>query len=158
MEEAGTKRNERTRPSALSPTQHVIRCTSKGQPKNVTFTSRSLEERSFLPQVESTYKLIMKLPWKRLIRFEAADGRILRGEPILATEDFDLGFVKESDRLEAKVITGDDILDTSGKTQVSGEVVQVKKLLGPLAQGDVPILRCVGLNYAKHSQYCTPKG
>lgn len=96
----------------------------------------------------------MKLPWKRLIRFQASDGRILRGEPILPKEDFDLGLVKESDGLEAKVITGDDIYDTTGKTVVSEEVVKVKKLLGPLAQEDVPILRCVGLNYAKHSQYC----
>lgn len=95
----------------------------------------------------------MKLPWKRLIRFQASDGRILRGEPILPTEDFDLGFVKESDDLEAKVIIGDDMYDTTGKTVVSDEVVKVKKLLGPLAQEDVPILRCVGLNYAKHSQY-----
>ena len=96
----------------------------------------------------------MKLPWKRLIRFQASDGRILRGEPILPTEDFDLGLVNESDGLEAKVITGDDMYDATGKTVVSEEVVKVKKLLGPLAQEDVPILRCVGLNYAKHSQYC----
>jgi hypothetical protein len=97
---------------------------------------------------------MMKLPWKRLIRFEASDGRILRGEPILPIKDFDLGFVKESDGLEAKVIIGDDIYDTSGKTVVSKEVAKVKRVLGPLAQEDVPILRCVGLNYAKHSQYC----
>jgi hypothetical protein len=96
---------------------------------------------------------MIKLPWKRLIRFQAADGRTLRGEPILPTEDFDLGFLKESDGLEAKVITGDDIYDTTGKTVVSEEVVKVSKLLGPLAQEDVPILRCVGLNYAKHSEF-----
>ncbi|OAL37348.1 hypothetical protein AYO20_03197 [Fonsecaea nubica] len=92
----------------------------------------------------------MKVPWTRLIRFVATDGRVLRGEPILPSEDFDLGNVTEADQLKAKVIAGDDIFDTTGKTKVTDEVVTVKKLLGPLAREEVPILRCVGLNYAKH--------
>ncbi|KAL2436789.1 Caffeoylpyruvate hydrolase [Exophiala dermatitidis] len=92
----------------------------------------------------------MKLPWTRLIRFVATDGRVLRGEPILPSADFDLGKVTEADGLKAKVIVGDDPFDTTGKTVVSDEVATVKKLLGPLAREDVPILRCVGLNYAKH--------
>ncbi|EXJ74243.1 uncharacterized protein A1O5_02539 [Cladophialophora psammophila CBS 110553] len=92
----------------------------------------------------------MKLPWTRLIRFVATDGRLLRGEPILPSEEFDLGNVTEADQLKAKVIVGDDIFDTTGKTKVTDEVVTVKKILGPLAREEVPILRCVGLNYAKH--------
>ncbi|KIW83637.1 hypothetical protein Z517_02883 [Fonsecaea pedrosoi CBS 271.37] len=92
----------------------------------------------------------MKVPWTRLIRFVATDGRVLRGEPILPSEDFDLGNVTEADQLKAKVIVGDDIFDTTGQTKVTDEVVTVKKLLGPLAREEVPILRCVGLNYAKH--------
>lgn len=92
----------------------------------------------------------MRLPWERLIRFEASDGRTLRGEPILPSEDYDLGKVSASDNLTAKVITGDDIYDTTGLTKVTDEVVSVKRVLGPLEQKDVPILRCVGLNYAKH--------
>jgi hypothetical protein len=94
----------------------------------------------------------MKLAWKRLIRFEAIDGRTLRGEPVLPDEDFDLGNVKESDRLKARVISGGDIFDTTGKTKVTDEEVIVKKVLGPLAQEDVPVLRCIGLNYSKHSK------
>lgn len=93
----------------------------------------------------------MMLPWERLIRFVATDGRVLRGEPILPTPDFDLGTTTPETKLEAKVITGHDLYDISGATRVTDEVVVVKKLLGPLAQEDVPILRCVGLNYAKHS-------
>ncbi len=93
----------------------------------------------------------MKVAWQRLIRFIATDGRLLRGEPILPLPDFDLGNVTEETKLRAKVISGDDIYDTTGKTKVTDEVATVKKLLGPLAQSDVPILRCVGLNYAKHS-------
>lgn len=92
----------------------------------------------------------MKLPWERLIRFTSKDGRILRGEPILPSPDFDLGKVTESMELKAKVIAGDDIYSTTGSCKVTDEVVTVKTLLGPLSQSDVPILRCVGLNYAKH--------
>ncbi|KAJ4339705.1 hypothetical protein N0V95_007719 [Ascochyta clinopodiicola] len=92
----------------------------------------------------------MRVAWTRLIRFIATDGRILRGEPILPSPDFDLGYTTEETKLKARVIVGDDIYDTTGKTKVSEEIVQVKKLLGPLAPHDVDILRCVGLNYAKH--------
>lgn len=96
----------------------------------------------------------MKLAWERLIRFIATDGRLLVGEPILPSSDYDLGDVTEASKLQAKVISGEDIYDTTGKTKVTDEVVRVKTLLGPLAQGDVPSLRCVGLNYAKHSMSC----
>ncbi|KAF2212810.1 hypothetical protein CERZMDRAFT_40826 [Cercospora zeae-maydis SCOH1-5] len=92
----------------------------------------------------------MSIPWSRLIRFVATDGRTLRGEPLLPSPDFDLGTTTESTELQAKVIQGDDIYDTTGKTHVTDEVVTVKTLLGPLAQSDVPLLRCIGLNYATH--------
>jgi hypothetical protein len=94
----------------------------------------------------------MKVAWQRLIRFISTDGRLLRGEPILPSPDYDLGDVTEDTKLQAKVISGDDIYDATGNTKVTDEVVTVKKLLGPLAQADVPVLRCVGLNYAKHSK------
>lgn len=94
----------------------------------------------------------MKLVWTRLIRFLAPDGRVLYGEPILPSPDFDIGLA-EPRQLRAKVLEGEDIFDVSGKTRVTDEVVDVERVLGPLRQGDVPILRCVGLNYAKHSTY-----
>ena len=93
----------------------------------------------------------MKLAWTRLIRFESTDGRTLRGEPTLPSEDFDLGNLKESDQVKAKVISGDDIFDTTGKTKVTDEEVTVKKILGPLTREEVPVIRCIGLNYANHS-------
>ena len=92
----------------------------------------------------------MAVAWERLIRFVAEDGRTLRGEPILPSPDFDLGTTTEDTKLQAKVIKGDDVFDTTGQTVVTDEVVTVKRLLGPLSQAEVPILRCVGLNYAKH--------
>ena len=93
----------------------------------------------------------MKVTWQRLIRFISTDGRILRGEPIFPEPDFDVGNTTENTHLKARVIKGDDIYDVTGKTRVTDEVVAVKTLLGPLAPTDVPILRCVGLNYATHS-------
>jgi len=93
----------------------------------------------------------MKVVWERLIRFVAMDGRVLRGEPILPFPDFDLDSTTAETRLKAKVIAGNDSYDTTGATKVTDEVVTVKQLLRPLAQEDVPILRCVGLNYTKHS-------
>lgn len=92
----------------------------------------------------------MAVAWKQLIRFVAEDDRVLHGEPILPSADFDLGTTTKETKLQARIIKGDDIYDTTGKTVVIDEVVTVKKLLGPLAQSDVPILRCVGLNYQKH--------
>lgn len=95
----------------------------------------------------------MTLAWKRLIRFEAVDGRILRGEPVLpADKDIDLGFITEADQIQARILEGEDIYDTTGETVLTEQVAQVKRVLSPLAQSDVPILRCVGLNYAKHSE------
>ncbi|KAK1579951.1 uncharacterized protein LY79DRAFT_592542 [Colletotrichum navitas] len=92
----------------------------------------------------------MAVAWTRLIRFVAKDGRVLRGEPILPNDEFDLGDTTEETSLRAKVISGSDIYDTSGETKVTDEVVVVKRLLGPLTPEDVPILRCIGLNYATH--------
>lgn len=94
----------------------------------------------------------MPLPWTRLIRFVSSDGRTLYGEPVLPSEGFDLGNTTEATGLKARVISGSDLYDASGATKVTDEVATVKELLGPLAQSDVDIVRCVGLNYAKHSQ------
>jgi hypothetical protein len=100
------------------------------------------------------HEVTMRVAWSRLIRFVATDGRILRGEPILPTPDFDLGKTTVETKLKAKVVVGDNIYDDTGETKVSDEVVTVKKLLGPLTRDDVDILRCVGLNYTRHSMGC----
>lgn len=89
--------------------------------------------------------------WKRLIRFESTDGQILRGEPILPTPDFDVGQTTEETGLKAHVIdvANGDIFDPA--TKVTDEVATVKKLLGPVTTDEVPIIRCIGLNFIKHS-------
>jgi hypothetical protein len=94
--------------------------------------------------------------WTRLIRFEATDGRILRGEPILPSPDFDVGSTTEETGLKAKVIqvAAGGIFDE--QTRVTDEVVTVKRLLGPVEESEVPIIRCIGLNFIKHSKYPSP--
>lgn len=89
--------------------------------------------------------------WDRLIRFIATDGRELRGQPILPSPDFDVGTTTEQTGLKAKVIDvkNNDIFDPA--TKVTDEEVTVKKLLGPVTQDEVPIIRCIGLNFIKHS-------
>lgn len=102
----------------------------------------------------------MKVAWECLIRFVSTEDLVVLGEPILPHPDFDLGNTTADTRLQARVIRGDDIYDSTGSTHVTDEVVTVKKLLGPLRASDVPIIRCVGLNYATHSlsKYHEPEG
>jgi hypothetical protein len=93
----------------------------------------------------------MSPSWGRLIRFESTDGEILRGEPILPSPDFDVGSTTEETGLKANVIDvhNNDIFDP--QTKVTDRQVTVKKLLGPLTAQEVPIIRCIGLNFKKHS-------
>jgi len=90
--------------------------------------------------------------WDRLIRFIATDGRELRGQPILPSADFDVGSTTAETGLKAHVIhvKNDDIFDE--ETKVTDEEVTVKTLLGPVTQAEVPIIRCIGLNFIKHSK------
>ncbi|KAF1975539.1 fumarylacetoacetate hydrolase family protein-like protein [Bimuria novae-zelandiae CBS 107.79] len=90
--------------------------------------------------------------WKRLIRFESTDGKVLRGEPILPSPDFDVGTATEATGLKAKIIdvANNDIFNPA--TKVTDQEATVKKLLGPVTTDEVPIIRCIGLNFIKHIQ------
>ena len=82
--------------------------------------------------------------WTRLIRFLGEDGKVYRGEPIVDEGTADIG---KSRGLKARIITGENIF----KGDVTDKVVNVKQLLGPLDGAEVHEVRCVGLNYATHS-------
>lgn len=92
----------------------------------------------------------MKTSWTRLIRFEATDGRILRGEPILPSQEDDVGLFNGNDQLRATVVEGSGAFHCD--TRKTNEIATVKRLLSPLALDEVPIIRCIGLNYMKHSK------
>lgn len=89
-------------------------------------------------------------PWNRLIRF-ATGGKTHYGEPIDVGALEDLQKAVASGSVRAKVIAapsgifGPDVV-------VTEEILPVEKLLCPLDRRDVPAIRCIGLNYRKHSE------
>lgn len=88
--------------------------------------------------------------WDRLVRYvpEGEDSQVRFGEPILQQgRDDDVGELARKGKLIVKVLTGDDVFQATPTSRVD----KVKKLLGPLAVHDVPIIRCIGLNYKTHS-------
>ena len=86
--------------------------------------------------------------WTRLVRYVPEEGDGIRyGEPILSNSTEDIVSLAETSRLQVKVCDGNDPF-TAKPTE---RVETVKKLLGPLDQKDVAIIRCIGLNYKTHS-------
>ncbi|KAI1245125.1 hypothetical protein MGN70_012014 [Eutypa lata] len=85
------------------------------------------------------------MAWTRLIKFQDEDGFIRHGEPLIDSPE-DLGRLLETGNLTAHELVGQDLLSM----RLTEKIFHVKKLVGPLDPKDVPILRCVGLNYAKH--------
>ncbi|KAL4936972.1 hypothetical protein BDV06DRAFT_216245 [Aspergillus oleicola] len=69
----------------------------------------------------------VNLPWTRLVRYSSsADGAVKYGEPIVA-QNADIGQLAQEGKLRT-----------------------VFRLYGPLEPKDVPIIRCIGLNYKTH--------
>ncbi|CAG8440725.1 13595_t:CDS:10 [Ambispora gerdemannii] len=77
--------------------------------------------------------------------FVSTDGKEYQGEPIL---DKNYTWPSSITDLEARVITG----DIFNSCQITDTILPVKKLLSPLSKSQVPIIRCVGLNYRKHAK------
>lgn len=87
--------------------------------------------------------------WDRLIRYVSAkDGKIRYGEPIVSSDSKpDIDGLAQKGGLKVKVLDG----PTPWQAAPTEEEDEVKELLGPLTPKDVPIVRCVGLNYKTHS-------
>ncbi|PCG94462.1 Hypothetical protein PENO1_078360 [Penicillium occitanis (nom. inval.)] len=89
------------------------------------------------------------MSWDRIIRFEGVDGKVALGEPIIkADEVFSVQELAEKGQLKAKYFEGADVFSL----QATDKLVEVKSLLPCLTADDVPIVKCVGLNYMKHIQ------
>lgn len=87
------------------------------------------------------------------MRYVSADGGVIKyGEPILADPKADIAQLAERGALSVEVLEGSDIF--SAKSTNKKDVV--KRLLGPLEPLDVPIVRCIGLNYKTHSKSTIP--
>ncbi|KIX93002.1 uncharacterized protein Z520_11275 [Fonsecaea multimorphosa CBS 102226] len=89
------------------------------------------------------------MPWQRLIRFEDTEGRTHFGEPVIDGDAIvDIDEVLQSPALRAEVYVGTSIFSLNKGIKIVG----VKKILPLLSAADIPIIKCIGLNYMKHIQ------
>lgn len=88
--------------------------------------------------------------WDRLVRYTAQGGSQIRyGEPILTdSEENAVADLADAGQLKVKVCEGDSPLTAVPTSKIE----TVGKLFGPLEVKDVPIIRCIGLNYKTHSK------
>lgn len=91
----------------------------------------------------------MSTVWNRLIRFIGTDDKTYFGEPLNVSSEETVDKLFENGNLEAKVITGDVF---SSSAVITDKVVKVSQLLSPLSVDQVPIIKCIGLNYKGHSK------
>lgn len=88
--------------------------------------------------------------WSRLVRYVGQDGLIKYGEPSLENEDADdIASLAKNGKLEVRICSGSNALSA----QPTDAVEKVQTLLGPLSPSEVPIIRCIGLNYKTHSKF-----
>lgn len=87
------------------------------------------------------------MSWLRLIKFES-DGKVYYGEPEIDSAE-DLPRLLREGNLFANAFVGESVFDLS---TASPARKPVEKLLGILEPKDVPLIKCVGLNYIKHSK------
>lgn len=86
------------------------------------------------------------MSWQRLVRFEDEAGRPAWGEPLVESAD-NVNDLLDKGELEVKVLTGNGPFDL----QLTSQKTRATKLLPLLYPSDVPILKCIGLNYTAHS-------
>ncbi|KPI35987.1 Fumarylacetoacetate hydrolase domain-containing protein 2 [Cyphellophora attinorum] len=86
--------------------------------------------------------------WDRLVRYCLADSdNIKYGQPVLSKgQETEISQLARAGKLEVEVLEGSSPFDASP----TGRVERVGRLLGPLRPEDVPIVRCIGLNYKTH--------
>lgn len=88
------------------------------------------------------------MAWNRFIRFLDEDDHLRLGDALVdSAEDF--ANLLQAEKLTARELIGQDLFSA----RPTDRVFRVRKLLGPLGPENVPIIRCVGLNYAKHSMF-----
>ncbi|GAC95151.1 fumarylacetoacetate hydrolase [Pseudozyma hubeiensis SY62] len=77
---------------------------------------------------------MLELPWTRLVRFVDQQGVICYGNLFNEGDD------------HAQLLEGEGPFSL----RATGKQVAIGKILGPLTPADVPLVRCIGLNYATH--------
>ncbi|KAK4647009.1 uncharacterized protein QC761_121770 [Podospora bellae-mahoneyi] len=102
---------------------------------------------SLSKQFSSSFSTRTMSSFGRLIRFRDAAGNSRFGEPkISSVSEFDEAVAKGT--LEATIFEGSSPFNVTP----TSEAVKVQEVLPLLTVEDVPIVKCVGLNYIKHIQ------
>ncbi|QYT05585.1 Fumarylacetoacetate hydrolase domain-containing protein 2A [Trichoderma simmonsii] len=87
----------------------------------------------------------MERNWTHLIRFIAEeDNQVHLGQ---IDPSIDIGLDIEA----GKLVKANLVIGSAFDGKVSNKVLTVKQLLCPIAQHEVPIVRCLGLNYRDHA-------
>jgi hypothetical protein len=126
-----------------------IRTSSRSHHRYIPFIGDDLSNLiAFGPQQRAQHSIDMS--WKHLIRFKG-NGRTSYGDAIFpdGSDPTEVVAIATAGQLKARVIAGDPL---SADATTTDEIAQVDKLLPPLERAQVPIIRCIGLNYMKHSR------
>ncbi|KAL1966636.1 hypothetical protein VTN77DRAFT_4047 [Rasamsonia byssochlamydoides] len=86
-------------------------------------------------------------PWSRLIRFISEEGKTSYGEPDIENIEQLESWLQDGSLYAHELLGNDPFSLAAGSRRL-----RVKQLLAVLTPDDVPIVRCVGLNYIKHIQ------
>jgi len=90
----------------------------------------------------------MSSNWTHLIRFIAVEDGLVHLGQVDAAKTTDIGLATlEKKEVKAKLVTG-SIFDGV----VTDKVMTVSQLLSPIEKSEVPIIRCLGLNYHDHAK------
>src|SRR5271154_5272752 len=87
------------------------------------------------------------MAWTRLIRFQNDAGATRFGEPVIDSAE-DLNLLLERGELFASDFEDSSPFALTGP----GSKRLVKKILGILTTEDVPVIKCISLDYTKHIQ------
>lgn len=92
----------------------------------------------------------MSSPWSYLTRFVDDKGTNAYGDLILPSgrKIEDLEELLKAGELQANILEGRNVFSLSP----TGKTAKVSQVLGPLVPDDVPLVRCIGLNYRTHSE------
>ncbi|CAI2174405.1 5471_t:CDS:2 [Funneliformis geosporum] len=74
------------------------------------------------------------------------DDKVYSGQPIVDLN----GSLPPILELKANIIQGNVL--TEERIDITDKIINVKKLLTPLAPSQIPIIRCIGLNYKEHAK------
>ena len=88
------------------------------------------------------------MAWSRIIRFLDDEDKIVFGEPEIKTA------AELVEKYQGKALYATEFEGNSPfALSPTGRKVRVKRLPEVLTPADVPIIRCIGLNYMKHSMF-----